>query len=647
LTGKQLALIINVYGGDYAAAPNHRQMHNRTAAAPSALAVLCWMPLPAATSLMPVGEIKVGMVGIGRTVFDGSQLQEFKAHILGVLHNVQGPHRDLILARLEGGPLAKTGVAAGMSGSPVYIDGRLIGAVSYSIGAFPTEAIAGITPIAEMKDATEMTRRAPARQARIELPITREGLTAALSATYARLAPFANRPADIQVLGMPTAAGAQLGAMLRPISTPLVMSGFEPGSADMLAAAFGAAGFTPVIGGATGGPGGEELKSLTGPLREGDAIGVSLVGGDLEMGATGTITHIDGDRVYAFGHPFFGLGPAQFPMTRAYVYAILPSLMSSFKISAMGDVIGTMQQDRATAIAGTLGKGPAVIPMAVTLQSTREDGSTAKRSFTFQIANDQVFTPLLTYVALANTLSAYERQFGAATFSVKSRAQIKGHGDLTLEDVFTGDNATLGAATAVAGPITMLLGNDREPITVNGLDVSIEAVESSRTVTIERVWLDEVRPRAGRTVPLKVLTRSYRGEEKISTVQIEIPPNVSGPLSLLVTDGRQLNAMEQRDLKRSLQPQSVAQMIRVLNDTRRNNRIYIRLLNGRPGAVVNGEALTALPPSVLSVLEADSNGGSYTPIRSAAVGEWELSMDSAVTGSRILAIDVEARAAGR
>jgi hypothetical protein len=622
-------------------------MNMRTAIAAIALAVLCWIPLPAATPLMPLAEVKAGMVGVGRTVFEGSELQEFKVHILGVLHNVQGPRRDLILARLEGGPLAKTGVAAGMSGSPVYIDGRLIGAVSYSIGSFPTEAIAGITPIGEMKDATAMTQRTPGPQARIELPITREGLTAALTATYTRLAPFANRPADIQVFGMPSAAGAQLGAMLRPIATPLVMSGFEPGSADMLAAAFGAAGFTPVMGGSVSGQGGAELKSLTGPLREGDAIGVSLVGGDLEMGATGTITHIDGSRIYAFGHPFFGVGPSQFPMTRAYVYAMLPSLMSSFKISSMGEVIGTMQQDRATAIAGTLGKGPTVIPMSVSLNSTREDGGTARRAFNFTIANDQVFTPLLTYVALANTLSAYERQFGAATFSVKSRAQIKGHGDLTLEDVFTGDSATLGAATAIAGPITMLLGNDREPITVSGLDVSIEASESSRTSTIERVWLDEIRPRAGRTVPLKVLTRSYRGEEKISTVPIEIPANVSGSLSLVVTDGRQLNAMEQRDLRRSLQPQSVAQMIRVLNDTRRNNRIYIRLLNGRPGAVVNGEALTALPPSVLSVLESDSNGGSYTPIRSAPVGEWELTMDSAVTGSRVLAIDVEARSAGR
>jgi len=616
-------------------------MKTRIAVAALLLAVLYWTPLPATSTLMPVADIKPGMVGTGRTVFEGTDLQEFKAQIIGVLHNVQGPQRDLILARLDGGPLAKTGVAAGMSGSPVYIDGKLIGAVSYSIGSFPTEAIAGITPIAEMKDATESPRRASTQQARIQLPITRESLTAALNATYARLAPFANRPADVQVMGMPQATGAQLAAMLRPISTPLIMSGFEPSSIDLLSGAFSAAGFTPVVGGAVGGQASPEIKKMTGPLREGDAVGVSLVGGDLEMGATGTITHIDGTRVYAFGHPFFDIGPAQLPLTRAYVYAMLPSLMSSFKISTMGEVIGTLQQDRATAISGTLGKGPVVIPMKVTLQSTRDDGS-AKRTFNFTIGNDQVFTPLLAYVTLANTLASYERQFGAATFTIKSRAQIKGHADLSVEDVFTGDGATLGAATAVAGPISMLLANDYEPVTVDGLDISIEAHEAARSTAIERVWLDDVRPRAGRTVPLKVLTRSYRGEEKISTVPIEIPANASGTLSLLVTDGRQLNAIEQRDLRRSVQPQSVAQMIRVLNDTRRNNRIYIRLLNGKPGAVVNGEALTALPPSVLSVLESDSNGGSFVPIRSAAVGEWELPMDSAVTGSRVLAIEVDA-----
>jgi hypothetical protein len=257
--------------------------------------------------------------------------------------------------------------------------------------------------------------------------------------------------------------------------------------------------------------------------------------------------------------------------------------------------------------------------------------------------NDQVFTPLLSFVAMFNTLSAYERQFGPATFAVKSHTRVKGHADLVVEDVFAGDNPGAGLAAAVGGPLTLLLNNDLAPITIEGLDITIESSETPRSVTIERVWLDEIRPRAGRTVPLKVLTRSYRGEEKVLTLPIDIPANVTGALSVLVTDGRSLNLIEQRELRRSLQPQSVAQLIRVLNDTRRNNRIYVRLLSGTPGAVVNGETLPALPPSVLAVLEGDRNGGSFTPIRSAAVGEWEIPMNSAVTGSRLLAIDVEAR----
>ncbi len=609
----------------------------RTAAAALTAAVLLAVSLPASTPLMPIDEIRPGMVGVGRTVFQGSELREFKVHILGVLRNVQGPKRDLILAKLEGEGLAESGVAQGMSGSPVYIDGRLIGAVSYSIGAFSKEPIAGITPIAEMKDATSMPRRAATQQARLELAVTREGVAAALRATYSRLAPFASRAADVQAIGLPSATAAQIAPMLRPISTPLVMSGFEPETVDLLSGAFRDAGFTPMVAGGAG----AQMPPITGPLREGDAVGVALISGDLEMGATGTVTHIDGDRIYAFGHPFYGLGPTEFPMTRAYVYTILPSLMTSFKISSMGETIGTIQQDRATAIAGTLGKNPTLIPMNVSLH--RADGTDAagRRAFKFQLVNDQLFTPLLAYVAMFNTLGSYERQFGAATFTIKSHARIKGHASLDVEDVFTGDNPVLGAATAVAGPLTMLLNNDIEPITLEGLDIEISSSETPRSVSIERVWLDELKPRAGRRIPLKILTRTYRGEEQISTVPIDIPANAKGSLSIMVTDGRQLNAMEQRELRRSIDPQTVAQMVKLLNDTRRNNRIYIRLLTGSPGAVVNGEAMTALPPSVLSVLEGDRNGGNFTPIRSATVGEWEVPMDHAVTGSRLLTIQVE------
>ena len=589
---------------------------------------------------MPVSEIRTGMTGVGKTVFEGSELQEFKVHILGVLRNVQGPNRNLILARLEGGPLAQTGVAQGMSGSPVYIDGRLVGAVSYSIGAFSKEPIAGITPIEEMKDATAMPRARAPSQARLELPVTRENLAAALTASYARLAPFAARPADVQAIGLPAAAGAQLGAMMRPISTPLLMGGFEPDIADVVAGAFRDSGFTPIITGAAS----NEVEAPTGPLREGDAVGVSLISGDLEMGATGTVTHIDNDRVYAFGHPLYNLGPAAFPMTRAHVYTMLPSLMTSFKISSLGETIGTMQQDRATAIAGTLGQGPSLVPMTISVVSDRDSGTPpVTRTVKLNLVNDQLFTPLLAYVSMFNTLGAYERQYGAATLAIKSRARLKGHGELTLEDVFANENPILGASTAVAGPLTMMLGNNIEAVTLDGLDVTVTATETPRTASIERVWLDDIRPRPGRTVPLKVLTRSYRGEEKISTLPIEIPSNAPKEITVLVTDGRQLNAMEQRELRGSLQPQTIAQLVRVLNEARRNNRIYVRLMTGRAGAVVNGEAMAALPPSVLSVLEADRNGGSFTPIRNATLGEWEIPADAAVTGSRSLTVNLEAR----
>jgi hypothetical protein len=602
-----------------------------------ALAAFGLARVPAATNLMPIEEVKPGMVGVGRTIFEGAEMQDFKVHILGVLKNVQAPQRNLILARLEGGPLAQTGVIAGMSGSPVYVDGRLIGAVSYSIGAFPKEPIAGITPIGEMIDATADTspRRGSSAQARIELPVSPDRLAAAIRATYARVASFADRPADVQVFGLPAATGSQMGALLRPIATPLVMSGMSAATSDLVATMFRDAGFTPVLSGGSS----SDVAAAAEPLRPGDPVGVSLLSGDGDMGATGTVTHVDGTRVYAFGHPFFNFGPTAFPMTRATVYTSLPSLMSSFKIATMGEVIGTVQQDRATAIAGTLGKGPATVPLTVTLESSRAP----KRTFKYNAAVDQLFTPLLTYVALFNTLGNYERQFGATTLTVKGKASFDKHADLTYEDIFTGDGTIPAASAYVAGPITMLLANDLEPITLKGVELTITTAEESRSATIERVWLDDVRPRAGRTVPLKVLTRSYRGAERISTIPIEIPANASGQLTVMVTDGKQLNQIEQRELRRSLQPQSVAQMIKALNQAHRNNRVYVRLLTGTPGAVVNGEALPSLPPSVLAVLEGDRSSGNFAPIRSAALGEWELPMDSAIVGTRVLTIDLDSR----
>ena len=591
--------------------------------------------LPAATTSFPVDELKPGMVGVGRTVFQGDELQDFKVHILGVLRNVIGTRRNLILARLEGGPLAETGVIAGMSGSPVYIDGRLVGAVSYSLGQFSKEPIAGITPIDEMIEATstQAAPRRPAARIALQMPLSPENMRASLKQAFSWMRPFAESPNDVQVFG--NGLDASVGTMLRPIATPLTIGGFDASVIDPVASAFREQGFLPMMAGA----GGQETAiNRNQPLRPGDPVGVALVTGDLEFGATGTVTEVDGNRVYAFGHPFYGLGPTQFPMTRAYVHVILPSLFSSSKLASTGEIIGTVQQDRATAIAGTLGAGPKLIP--INMKLTSDHGTT--KTFKMSIVNDQLFTPLLAYVSILNTLSSYERQNGAASYAVRGSAMVKKYGKVDFEDLFTGDTPSIGAAAYVVGPINFLLRNAFEDVDIEGLDLEIDASEQSKSATLERVWIDGNRPKPGSTVTLKALMRTYRGEEITRSVPVEIPANARGSVSIMVADGSRLSQMEARELQlQPLQTRDLPQMIRVLNQTRKNNRLYVRLVTPDAGAVVKGESLSSLPPSVLAVMESDRNGGSFKPIGAALLGQWEITTDHAVSGSRTLTLSLD------
>jgi len=601
--------------------------------------------LPAQSKTFPVSELKPGMVATGRTVFQGDQLEEFKAHILGVLHNSIGPRRDLILARLEGGPLANTGVIAGMSGSPVYIDGRLVGAVSYSLGDFAKEPLAGITPIEEMiADATlpDGQRRAQVPRAQLTLPVTQEGLRDSLRQAFSWSRPFAESPADVSVIGT-NAVNAGIATLLRPISTPINFSGFDTRTIDPLVSAFRDLGFLPVMAGAAqlgsqSATASAPSGSSSAPLRPGDPIGVALMNGDLEVGATGTVTEVDGNRVYAFGHPFYGLGPTQFPMTRAHVITVLPSLSSSMKIASTGDVIGIVQQDRATTIAGTLGPGPSMIPISLTLNSERG----TRRKFSIGIVNDQLFTPLLAYVAILNTLTSYERQNGVGTYTLKGAARVKNHGDVAFEDLFTGDQPSTYAAASVVAPLNVLLRNAFEAVQFEALNLEIEASETPRSATIERVWIDGTKAKAGTSVDLRILLRSYRGEEVTQSLPVQIPANARGSVSIMVADAARLSQFEARELQvQPMQTTGVPQMIRVLNSARKNNRLYVRLVTRDGGAVVKGEPLSALPSSVLAVMESDRNGGSFRPLQSALLGEWEITAGYAVTGSKTLTLPLE------
>jgi hypothetical protein len=616
-------------------------MTTRSRAVLAVLLVCLAAGLPAQTRTFPVDDLKPGMVAIGRTVFEGDRLDEFKAHILGVLRNVIGPRRNLILARLEGGPLANTGVIAGMSGSPVYIDGRLVGAVSYSLGQFAKEPIAGITPFDEMVDAATLpSPRRPAARVELTTPITQDGLRAALSQAFAWVKPFAESPNDVQLLGDP-AFNAGIGTLLRPIATPITIGGFDPRVIDPVAGAFRDRGFLPVMAGGSMRLAAQQNGSASGsqrPLRPGDPIGVALMSGDLELGATGTVTEVAGDRIYAFGHPFYGLGPTAFPLTRAYVHVVLPSLTSSMKIASTGEVIGTVLQDRATTIAGTLGPGPSMIPITLNLIADRG----TRKTFKMAMVRDQLFTPLLAYLSVLNTLTSYERENGVASYAVHGSAQIKGHAPLAFEDLFSGDQPSVGAAASVVTPINVLLRNSFEDVEIDALTLDIQASEQARSATVERVWLDGTRVKPGSTVNIKVLLRSYRGEEIMKSLALQVPANARGSLSVMVADGVRLGQWEARELQvQPLQTRGVPQLLQVLNSARKNNRLYVRLITRDGGAIVKGESLTALPPSVLAVMEADRSGGSFRPLQSAVLGEWEIPTDLAVTGSRTLTLPLE------
>ena len=598
----------------------------------SLVAVVC-SPAARAVETLPLDAIRPGMTGVGRTVFEGSRIEEFRVTVLGVLHNV-GPRQSLVLARLEGGPLERTGVIAGMSGSPVFIDGRLVGAVSYGF-PFSKETIAGITPIGEMFEAmrTEAPRAASARfriapsSSGPAWPLDRASLMAALRRPLPAVTP-ASGP------GGPLPASLA-GQSLMPLSLPMVFSGFAPEAFEWARSLFGGLGFSPALGSSGAAPPEGTLPDL----EPGAAVGVSLLDGDMDVSVTGTVTHIEDGRVYAFGHPFYNLGPTQFPMKKAYVYSVFPSLYQSWKISAAFDPVGTVDQDRTTAISGRLGKTPRMIPVEVELTTSRGQ----ERRFSFRMVDDELFTPVLAYLSLLSALQSSERTYGTSTIQLEARLTLSGGREVHVEDLFTDDQPSVQAAVLVAAPIAYLLGNEFERVGLEKVDVTASSFESIQSATLQRAWLEPAGPlRPGSVVPLRLQLRSYRGELMSESIPITIPANArAGSYQLFVADASGITALEQREMRQAFVPRDLDQLVRAINGLRRSNHIYVRLLRADSGAIVSGEYLPSLPPSALAVLGAGELGSGVAPIRTTAVWSFELPATYVFSGSRVLSLTVE------
>jgi hypothetical protein len=608
------------------------------------LSLVVTVPKVRAAEVLPVSEVRPGMKGIGRTVFEDNKLEEFQVTIIGVLENI-GPKQSMILARLDGGPLANTGVIAGMSGSPVYIDGKLVGAVAYGF-PFSKETIAGITPIGEMIETTRVdtprsaaTKFLPVRPrgaSALHFPIDRQSLIASLT-----------RPALPSIVPHGAAAAALptglSGAALAPLPVPMVFSGVDGAAFDWARGVFSRLGFAPVAGSgrakAPAAPSAPAAAKSAPPLVPGGALGVSLVEGDMDISVTGTVTEVQGDRVYAFGHPFYNLGPTQFPMRAAYVYSVFPSLYESWKISVpVGPVVGTLEQDRASAVAGRLGAPPRMIPISVKVATARGQD----HEYSFRMVDDELFSPILAYVSLLSVLESSERALGSSTINVQGEVTLDNDSTVEVEDMFVDEQPAQQASALLAAPIAYLMSNDFEPVKIQKLDVSVTAYETTQSAVLERAWVERTGPlRPGSNVSVNVLFRSYRGDMLSETVPLAIPKNARpGTYTLLLADAPTLTTIEQQEMKQSFIPKDLDQLIRAINGLRRNNHLYLRLIQPEPGAIVAGEFLQALPTSVLSVM-GTAQGDGVVPLQTAAIWEHDLHTDYAISGTRSLTLTIE------
>ncbi|HLH43831.1 MAG TPA: SpoIVB peptidase S55 domain-containing protein [Bryobacteraceae bacterium] len=558
-----------------------------------AAGVIVVATVAAAPAIFPLKDVRPGQRGVGKTVFSGAKVEEFQVEVLGVLENI-GPRQSIILARLSGGPLADTGVMQGMSGSPVYIGGKLAGAVALG---FPQakEPIAGIRPIEEML----------------------------------RVAPDVSSPPPAALARRKYLSG---DLRLEEIATPVSFSGFTAAALEQFAPRLRELGLDPRQG-VSGGGNPPDVLGDPSKLEPGSMISVQLLSGDMSVSADGSVTAIDGNRVYAFGHRFLASGSTDFPFARAEVLALLPNLASSFKISQAKEWMGTITEDRDTAIAGLTGRRAATSPMEIRV---------GPRVYRMKVIQDRVMTPLVAQMAVFSAIDATERSVGAATYSVRGRAQFDG-GSLKLDNVYSGDvNVAALASAGVATPLSYVLGSGFDVLRLKDLTLEVAPLATRNQMQIA----DLAAPRSARPgddVPLSVVLTGDNGVEIVKKSHYRIPVGApAGPLYVTASDAAAANLAELQAALGS-PARSPGQVLQLANGLRSNTNAYLRLWRVDADFTADGRDLPGLPASLAIVFgRAQAASSGSTLARGAKVAEIAIPAgDNVVTGSKTIQIEVK------
>jgi hypothetical protein len=589
----------------------------------------------AKTEFFKTEDLKPGMKGIGKTCYQGTKPEEFQVEILGVLHGVS-PGASAVLAKFSGNLLDRTGIFEGMSGSPVFIDGKLLGAVAYSY-SFAKEAIGGITPITQMVDAFDETAD-PSSGPRIVL--RKSGFwnyRLPMPAIQDTAATLPILPKDVTQQPLLAAFG---GHSLVPIATPLSMGGFHPETLKMFAPQFRALGMSLLQG--VGGTNRDTTARGAGEsdtLDPGSNIVVSLVRGDLDVSAGGTVTYVDGNRLYAFGHSMFNLGFTELPMHKAKAILVFPSLESSFKILEIGEPAGTIRQDRGMGIYGIVGEKPKMVPLAVHLTTSRG----VKRELKYELARDSFLTPLLVNLTVYNTIISSERAQGSVTLKVKGKISIKDEQAVEVDNRFSSDsNAPSSASLSIAVPVNYLMAAGYKNLELQNIDLEISAQEKDQAASLDSIRFDRTEVKAGESLDLEISYEKANGELIQDTYPVKIPAYASpGPLTMLVADGTTLMSLDDQEEGENLIPRDLTQLIKFINNLRKNDHLYVRFFRQEPGAVVKGEGFPGLPPSILSILKSERKVGAVSSIHTSTLMEYELPVtDYMVTGAKTLKLVV-------
>jgi hypothetical protein len=573
---------------------------------------------PKTTETIPVSQIHAGMRGVAYTVFQGVKPESMDVEVLGVLKNMNGPKGDIILVRLHGAKAEYTGVVAGMSGSPVYLDGKLAGALAFRIGEFSKEPIAGVTPIADMLEINGLDK-------------SPGGGSPAASAGSGNTATKTSGPGEPSRLPVQNFAN-----YLRPIEAPLVFNGFSEEAVKLFAPQFAASGIIPVMG-----AGSSSDEKQAEPLEPGSAVSAVLVRGDMDIAATCTVTYIDAQRLLACGHPLLQFGSVDLPMTKANVLATLPSPLNAFKIVNTTEAAGAFVQDRHTGIMGLLNKEPEMIPVTLSIHN-----GAATKEIHYEVLNNARLSPVAMMATVFNALHGINDYGEETTYRLKGVISVKGYPDVALQNMFAptdaGQPAAFLAALALGDRFGRIYDNPFDVPAVKAVKLDFDLVKERRQARLESARTDLSEARPGDEITVETVLAPYRGERIVRQIPIKIPTSASkGPLRILVSDGDTLDRMR-RGMPMLARKLDLASTIALLNKEHSNNRVYVSLLEADPEAMVGDKVMPTLPLSVMNIMDGMRGTQEMVVLGESSVNEVATPpLDFAVAGAQVLTITIK------